>query len=1205
MSNRWLALAFLLSPSLLDAAPAPWRPDLYLGNGGLWRQRIAVEVRNDQLGPVAGEPVTIRVGPGDGEADLAGTPADAVRVCDAQGREMLFAIVGPAGQEIRRGPILSGSTLTIPVECVAGATAVYHVYYDNPEAWAVPDFLEGSRDLRNGGLEDGAGDVPSGWQHDENDDRHRTAWVDESPHAGKKCLRTTVAEGAEPTWIATRQRGIRVVAGAKYEMRAWVKSRDVKGMAGWYVHVGNESNSMMIAPMLDGGGGTYDWKEVRAEFTAPAGATEASLGTVLRGTGVAWFDDVALVCVTPAAVRLTAKAAKPERLSIREAGADAPWWEGAPQERGRWVWRVPVRVVNLSDEPVEGCLLSADLGPALVRLRLKPDRVTLRVVGDGTALPHYRMQELLLFEGRVEPRTARTFFLYVSEGGADAAAPAPVNLPVEYAPNPALPGGENLKARSMAVSEYAALLASPRNLAKNPSFELGDRKPEAWAGADAGKTMGVDPDGLFGRRCVRMTVPIEKQKDWTGWRQDVPVRPGRSYLYAAWLKCRDLAGGGLQLHAHIRTPKGEIVKENGFTGVGPALAGTRDWTLLADVIPVPADAGIFQVHLTMQASGTAWHDGVVVAEVASADVGPAQAKAAPGGAGVSVWPVNAVVKVFREDLPPAAIPPAAIACARNEKEPLQLAVRSDRAVPGVKVDVVTPKNPAGRALDGVEVGVVGFVPVDHPSNYFNSKSPAWHRKIPAGRGGCDGWAGWWPDPLLPESAFDLKPRATQPVWITVSVPKDAVAGEYAGRVRLTAAGAALAEVPFTVRVRDFVLPDETHLKAVYDCRQHGAAWAVPGKTPQESRQAFWAFMAERRVCPDTIHPEPKLEYKDGRVIADFTEFDRAAEHFFNVLKFPHAYTPGPFYQFGWGHLPGEKFGQQPYEGVFPFEKADRSVLRPEYRKAFQACLRAYWDHVKAKGWEKKITYYISDEPYDNDPKICAQMKALCAMVHEVDPAIRIYSSTWHHQPEWDGSLDVWGIGHYGLVPVAKMEELKKRGATIWWTTDGMMCLDTPYCAIERLLPHYAFKYGAEAYEFWGLDWLTYDPYELGWHKFLPHDFGPGQEKVAVRYPNGDGYLVYPPRPSRPDRPVPSIRLEQAREGMEDYEYLHLLRTLVERRKAAGKDARAGEKALEEASGLVTSPCEIGRYSTRILPDPDRVFAIREAVARAIEEMGKP
>jgi hypothetical protein len=1194
----------VIAPALLDAAPAPWKPDLYLGNGGLWRQRIAVEVRNEQLAPAVGEPVVIRVGAGDGEAALAGVPVDALRVCDALGREMLYAVTAPAGQEIRKGPIPPGSALTIPVECPPGGTAVYHVYYDNPEAWAVPDFHEGRRDLRNGGLENGTGDAPAGWQHDGNDDAHKTAWVDESPRGGTKCLRTTVAEGAEPTWIATRQRGIRVAAGAKYEMRAWVKARDVKGMAGWYVHVGNEANAMMIAPMLDGGGGTYDWKEVKAEFTAPAGATEASLGTVLRGTGVAWFDDVSLACATPAIVRLSAKASKPERLTIREAGADAPWWPGAPGDPAAWTHRVPVRVVNLSDEPLDNCLLAADLAPSLVRLRLKPDRVALRVVGDGGPLPHYRMQDLLLFEGRVEPRTVRTFYLYVREGMPGAAAPLPANLPVEYAPNPALPGGENARARAMAVSEYAALLSSPRNLAKNPSFEQGAEKPEAWSGADAGKVMGVDPNGLFGSRCARNTIPPERQKDWTGWRQDVPVKPGRSYLYAAWLKCRDLAGGGLQLHAHIRTPKGEVVKENGFAGVGPAIAGTRDWTLLADVFSMPPDAGIFQVHLTMQASGTAWHDGVVVAEVATGVVGAAQAKAAPGGVGVSVWPVNAVVKVFHEDLPPAAIPPATIACARNEKEPLQLAVRSDRAVPGVKVEVVAPKGPAGRAL-GAEAGVVGFVPVDHPSNYFNSKAPAWHRKVPSGRGGCDGWAGWWPDPLLPESAFDLKPRATQPVWVTVTVPKDAPAGEYAGRVRLTAAGAALADVPFTVRVRDFALPDETHLKAIYDCRQHGAAWAVPGRTPAESRRAFWAFMAERRVCPDTIRPEPKLEFKDGRVVADFAEFDKAAEYYFNVLRFPHAYTPWPFYLFGWGHVPGEKFGQPPYEGKHPFEGVDRAALRPEYRKAFQACLKAYWDHVKAKGWEKRIVHYISDEPYDADPNIRAQMKALCAMVHEVDPAIRIYCSTWHHQPEWDMSLDVWGIGHYGLVPVAKVEELKKRGATIWWTTDGMMCLDTPYCAIERLLPHYAFKFGAEAYEFWGLDWLTYDPYELGWHKFLPHDFGPGQEKVAVRYPNGDGYLVYPPRPAAPDRPVPSIRLEQAREGLEDYEYFHLLRGLVERRKAAGKDARAGEQALAEAAGLVVSPCEIGRYSTRILPDPDRIFAVREAVARAIEEMGKP
>ncbi len=1197
MPNRRLALALLLlAPGPQKDSPPPWRTSLHLGNGGLWRQRIAVEVRNAMNRPAAGEPVEVRVGAGEGEANLAGALIDAVRVCDARGNELLYSITAPGGREVRKGPIPPGSALTLPVECPAASAAVLHVYFDNPEAWPVPDFLEGAGSLRNGSLEDGAGDVPHGWRHDENDDQHRTSWVGESPHGGAKCLKTAVSEGAEATWIATRQGGIRIAAGARYEMRAWVKARDVKGYAGWYIHVGNEAKPMMVAPMLSGGEGTYDWKEVKAEFVAPEGAAVASLGTVLRGTGTAWFDDVTLACPGSSPPRLGAKASRPERLEVREAGADAPW-QGGP-----WLCRVPLRAANLSDEPLENCLLSADIGPALVRSRIKPDRIALRVAGGGAVIPHYRLQDLLLFEGRVEPRTVRTFFLYVGEGAAEAGPRPAADLPVEYAPNPAVPGGGNLKARAMAVSEYAGLLAGAGNRVKNPSFEQGGEKPEAWAGADTGKAMAADPDGLFGRHCARMTVPVEGQKNWTGWRQDVPVKPGRSYLYAAWLKSRDLAGGGLQLHAHIRTSKGDLVKDSPFTGVGPALAGTRDWTLLADVLTMPPDAGTFQVHLTMQASGTAWHDGVVVAEVAPAVVRPAEAKAAPAGAGASVWPVNPVVKVFREDLPPAEAPPAAVSCARNEKEPLQLAVRSARAVPEVKVAVDPPKNAAGRAIEGVEVCVVGFVPVDHPSNYFSSKSPAWHRKVPSGRGGCDGWAGWWPDPLLPQSAFELKPRATQAVWITFSVPKDAAPGEYAGKVRFTAAGAALAETPFTLRVRDFALPDETRLKAVYDCRQHGREWSVPGKSPQEGRQAFWAFLAERRVCPDTIKPEPRIEYRDGRAVADFAEFDRAAEYYFNVLKFPHAYTPWPFYLFGWGHLPGDKFGEKPYEGAYPYEKADRAVLRPEYKRAFQACLKAYWDHVKAKGWDRKITFYISDEPFDADPKIRAQMKALCAMVHEVDPAIRIYCSTWHHQPEWDGSLDVWGIGHYGLVPAAKMEEIRRRGATIWWTTDGMMCLDTPYCAIERLLPHYAFKYGAEAYEFWGVDWLTYDPYELGWHKFLPHDFGPQQEKSFVRYPNGDGYLAYPPRGGRP---VSSVRLEQAREGLEDYEYLHLLRELVARRKAAGKDARAGEEALEAASGLVSSPCEIGRWSTRLLPDPDRVPAVREALARAIESLGRP
>jgi hypothetical protein len=305
--------------------------------------------------------------------------------------------------------------------------------------------------------------------------------------------------------------------------------------------------------------------------------------------------------------------------------------------------------------------------------------------------------------------------------------------------------------------------------------------------------------------------------------------------------------------------------------------------------------------------------------------------------------------------------------------------------------------------------------------------------------------------------------------------------------------------------------------------------------------------------------------------------------------------------FGWGHPPKTVFGERPYDGESPFESADRSRLRPEYKQVYQAMLRLYWQHLKEKGWHRRIVLYISDEPFDQHEHIRQQMKALCDMIHEVDPEIPIYCSTWKHVPDWDRYLDIWGIGHYGPVPPEKMAQLRSSGDRIWFTTDGQMCTDTPYCAVERLLPHYCFKYGAEAYEFWGVAWNTYDPFRFGWHSFINQSSEPG-ESSWVRYPNGDGYLLYPGRPLGHDGPVSSIRLEQAREGVEDYEYLHLLKSQIAAAKSAGKPVGGAEQALTAAQDLVQIPNDGGYYSTRILPRPERLYETRRAVAEAIESL---
>jgi len=936
---------------------------------------------------------------------------------------------------------------------------------------------------------------------------------------------------------------------------------------------------MILSPMLSGGSGTFGWKEVAAEFTAPPEADRADLGTVLRGTGTAWFDNVTLQCLEPG--RLSATAGKCEAVSLTELRADEPW-PTAPADEAPWDRRAKLRVFNFTPGQTSDCLACVEGSLFEARLRGQLREGTLRVRDQGKTVPHHVLGNLVLFPASVPGRGVRTLWAY----DRDEPGPAQVKRPVE------------------------AVTPEPEhNLVNNPGFEAGEPLPAQWTADTAGAgqhgiTFGLDDPqkpGL-GRRCAKMHVPAAAPQGWRGWRQTVAVKPGRTYLLGAWLKCQDVTQGEVRLHAHILTAEHKLSQHGAMTSVGPGMRGTADWTLMSGLLTMPEDAAELQLHLTMEQRGTLWHDNVTVAEVVRAELAGLEGRPVDAAHAVRVWPVPAIVKVFEDDPAPQRARAVRVSAARNEQEPIQLAVRTGRAVRDVRIEVEPLGGPGGAVLKDMEVAVVGYVPIDYPTNYYQSHSPAWHRKFPTQSPGCDGWPGRWPDPLLPRNHFDLRPNATQPVWITVSVPKDAPAGDYAGKARLVAGAETLAEVPLAVRVWDFTLPDQSHVAAIYDVRltDGGKAW---GKPADEARWDIIRFMAARRLCPDSVPETPSLRYENGRVKADFAAFDRAAKVYFDELKLPFSYTPWSFYLFGWGLPPAARFGEHPYPGKPPYQDADRSKLRPEFKRAYQACLKAFWDHLKEKGWDKRFVLYISDEPFDSQPHIRQQMKALCQMIHEVDPVIPIYCSTWKHVPEWNGSLNVWGIGHYGIVPPEVMRERQAAGDRIWFTTDGHMCTDTPYCAIERLLPHYCFRCGAEAYEFWGVSWYTYDPWRFGSHAYIHQTDQPGKS-YFVRYPNGDGYLVYPGPAMGHAGPVSSVRLEQAREGVEDYEYLSLLRQLIARAKGAGKDTAQAERAMAQAERLVPIPNPGGRYSTKILPDPAAVYLVKEAVAEAIEQLSR-
>ena len=525
----WLVLLVAAA----TATAADWHHPMFLDGGDYWHARIRIEVTNDTDVALDGRPVALRAGTEPGQIRLAGVEAQGIRVCDAQGVEMLFGLAGPDGAALRSGPIAAASTLTLPAECPARESAVYYVYYDNPAAGAVPDFLSARLRLANGDVERGEGDEPAAWKHDQADPQHRASWTSENPQSGKRCLKTVVAEGAEPTWIATRQQGIHVVGGAKYRMQAWVKAQGVRGNAGWYLHVGDRKRPMMIGPMLNGGAGTYDWKEVSAEFTAPAEADRADLGTVLRGTGTAWFDNVRLECLEPGKVR--AAAGSPEKLDLRWLDDGQAWYEEDAAGHDAWEHRAVVRAFNFDDRPTEATLVSVDAAMLDGRLggRLSVDAV--RVVCRGKRVPHCLLGNTLLWQAALLPRSEATYYVYFSD---------------------------NADIQAADKSGYAELVDGDRNLVRNPSFEVGGPTIGDWthtaAAASTGVRFGPDRPGApgLGNRCAKSVVPHDAAKGWRGWHQAVPVQPGRTYLLAAQVRAEDVRRGSVLLHAHVHTAAG-------------------------------------------------------------------------------------------------------------------------------------------------------------------------------------------------------------------------------------------------------------------------------------------------------------------------------------------------------------------------------------------------------------------------------------------------------------------------------------------------------------------------------------------------------------------------------------------------------------------------------------------------------------------------
>ena len=385
--------------------------------GALWPNRVSVTIENG--GDSALERfLPLPIGDGKNQLPLVGERVESIRLFGPDGKELLYDMETADGVALHSGATCDGAMLTIPVAVEAKSSAVYTIYYGNPKSGRLPDGLNTRMTLANGDFETVIGNVFAGWQFDAGDEKHTVAVSGESPFSGKKCVKTVVASGAEPTWIAARQVGVSVEAGARYRFTAAVKGENIVGRSGWYLHIGSASKPMMAAPMADAGEGSFDWKTVTLEFTAPPESDRVEFGTVLRGTGTAWYDAARLEQIdeAPTAVyTITVGApenmpykivapegfdfANPNDFDLSKAGFD---------KNARFAL---LRVLSNGEARTTNVLFDA----ALLERRLGPNRsvdsLTL-LTPSGEKRDLRRWNDLLLFEAETEADTA-AYFVWV------------------------------------------------------------------------------------------------------------------------------------------------------------------------------------------------------------------------------------------------------------------------------------------------------------------------------------------------------------------------------------------------------------------------------------------------------------------------------------------------------------------------------------------------------------------------------------------------------------------------------------------------------------------------------------------------------------------------------------------------------------------------------------------------------------------------
>lgn len=365
------------------------------------------------------------------------------------------------------------------------------------------------------------------------------------------------------------------------------------------------------------------------------------------------------------------------------------------------------------------------------------------------------------------------------------------------------------------------------------------------------------------------------------------------------------------------------------------------------------------------------------------------------------------------------------------------------------------------------------------------------------------------DMLRPDiKEFKVTADDMQPVWINIEIPADAVSGNYSGTIRISGGGRT-DSIPLNLRVYPFELPAVPTLHT----GTHGAV---------QNPAADYDFLRKHRFNPGNIYAQdaPSLD-----------EMRNSGVTFFNLMRFSDQGKGG--------------FAQ----------KDGRTIYSPARWNLYNGKL-SRWIEKNAgteSDWEyilKNCFIYTYDEP---TPEAAASLSELCGKIKRQYRGIRTAAAlNMDIDPRIENLDIIMGTPQYLRKYRHHFPELKQSGKEIWW---------------YNLFNDPTNPAGCRG-QFWAT-WL--DGFDGVLH-YLVRDrtdtlFGPD-----LYYPQQAGKSLLPGengtiRRNAEKLPLSTVAFEYWREGIQDHEYLTLLRRKTEELASSGNAAKHSE-LLDEARQLL-------------------------------------